>query len=275
VRTHNSARLYQPSLFGSSGWTSTLDESIQPYGDSLLRLNLPSGRGVYFTKTSMAFVPLAPAPGPDATIVAVNDGTYRLRYRNGETHSFLANGKISKITDRNLNDTVFAYDPNGLPTSVTEPGGCQMAITTESHGFVSSISDAAGVIATYTYNTTLLSGVRYADSSGFSFDYSVLNGTHYGIWQVTDALGNVVERHRYDDAGRGISSERGTGINLYNLRYPSPAETDVTDGLGRVSKYFFDLASPPGGGALEIGRNRVTRIEGALACSTGCGGGGP
>ncbi len=78
---------------------------------------------------------------------------------------------------------------------------------------------------------------------------------------MTDALSNILENHTYDSQGRAITSEKHGGVEHYSLTFVNNAETDVTDGLGRVTKYFFDKSK---------GRNLVTQVQGL--CS--CGGGG-
>ena len=71
-------------------------------------------------------------------------------------------------------------------------------------------------------------------------------------------LGNVLESHTYDAQGRTLTSEiAGNGTELYTLNYVSATETDVTDALNHVTKYFFDTSQ---------GRNVVTRIEGSCSC---------
>ena len=49
----------------------------------------------------------------------------------------------------------------------------------------------------------------------------------------------------------------GNGIEKYTLNYVSATETDVTDALNHVTKYFFDTSK---------GRNLVTSVEGSCGC---------
>ena len=100
--------------------------------------------------------------------------------------------------------------------------------------------------------------VTYADNSAFNFGY---DGS-LRLTTVTDALGNIVESHTYDGQGRAIASERQGGVDHYSLSYVSASETDVTDGLGRITKYTFDTSR---------GRNVVTRVESLCSCGGGNG----
>src|SRR6185503_20096802 len=101
-----------------------------------------------------------------------------------------------------------------------------------------------------------LLSVTYADNSAFLFAYD----TNLRLTTVIDALGNIVESHSYDSAGRAITSEKHGGIERYSLNHVSDTETDVTDALGHMTRYTLDKSK---------GRNVVTRIEGVC----GCGGG--
>src|SRR5437870_12652968 len=119
------------------------------------------------------------------------------------------------------------------------------------------MSDSLGIIATYSYSSdSKLIQVIYADGSGFTFAYDGNNR----LTHVFDALGNVLESHDYDSQGRAVTSERQSGIEHYSLSYLNGSETDVTDALAHVNKYFFDTTKS---------RNVVTRIEGLCSCGSG------
>src|SRR5213078_2287623 len=131
----------------------------------------------------------------------------------------------------------------------------------DTSGRVLTLTDSIGKFATYTYGTSgQLLSVTYADSSKYQFAYTTAN-SNLVLATVTDALGNILENHTYDSQGRAVTSEKHGGVEHYTLSFVSDTETDATDALGRVTKYFFDKTK---------GRNVVTQIQGL--CS--CGGGG-
>ena len=101
--------------------------------------------------------------------------------------------------------------------------------------------------------------VSYPDTSGYHFSYTTAN-SNLVLASVTDALGNVLESHTYDAQGRALTSERQGGVEHYNLSFVSDTETDVTDALAHVSKYFFDKTK---------GRNVVTSVQGLCSCGSG------
>src|SRR6185369_5062979 len=137
---------------------------------------------------------------------------------------------------------------------IVDPFGRTLTVNTNANGQVTSISDSLGPIATYTYGgSNELLSVTYADNSAFNFSY---DGS-IRLTSVTDALGNIVESHTYDNQGRAITSEKQGGVDHFGLSFVAANETDVTDGLGRLTKYTFDTSN---------GRNVVTRVEGLCSC---------
>jgi YD repeat-containing protein len=129
---------------------------------------------------------------------------------------------------------------------------------TSSNGQITSVADPVATLATYTYGGAhQLLSVTYADNSAYNFSY---DGS-YRLVNVTDALSNVVEAHQYDSQGRATTSEVQGGVEHYSFNYVSETETDVTDGLGHVTKYTFNTIK---------GRTVLTRVEGVC----GCGGSG-
>jgi RHS repeat-associated protein len=245
-------------LFGR-GWTSEYDEAIVPYDSNLVRLNRPDGRAIYFARELGSSGPLLPIEKDfHGSVVQNGSSGFTLTMMDGDVRQFNATGKLISLADRVGNQTTLAYDGSGKLTSVTDPFGRVLSFTTNTNGRVLTIADTVGTVGTYTYGTSnQLLTVTYADNSAFTFGYS----GSLRLTTVTDALGNVVESHTYDGAGRAITSARHGGAELYTLNYVSDTRTDVTDALGHVTKYTIDKSKR---------RNVVTKIEGV--CS--CGGGG-
>jgi RHS repeat-associated protein len=254
TRTYNSSAR-QAGLFGK-GWSSPWDESITSYDGTLYRLNLADGRAVYFAGQGSAFNPVQ--TDFHAQLVRNGDGTFTMTIKGGEVHRFSAAGKVISVADRNNNQIILTYDGNNNLAFVADPYGRVLTLTTDSvYGYVTSIADAAGTVASYFYGPSLeLTRVEYPDGSMYRFGYTY---TPQGLVLATvkDALYNVLESHAYDGYGRAITSERHGGAELYTFSYVSDAETHVTDALNRTTKYFFDKSK---------GRSVVTRVEGPCDC---------
>ena len=257
TRTYNSKN-QTAGLFGY-GWSSILDESVVAYGTNLLRLNLPDGQAAYFTRSS----PSAPYEAVGAfnfygQVVKNGDNTYTLTFKDGRVHQFNANGRLVSFADRNGNTTTLTLNGSGNPTTITDPSGRTITLTYDSYTKIATISDSMGTIATYVHGFwNRLTSVTYADGSKYVFT-DMFQGNNVYLTAVQDALNNFLESHAYDSQGRAITSEiAGNGTERYTLNYVSATQTDVTDALNHVTKYFFDKTK---------GRNVVTRVEGSCGC---------
>jgi RHS repeat-associated protein len=188
------------------------------------------------------------------------DNSYTLTFQDGQVHQFNVAGKLVSLADRNNNAITLSYT-NGVPTTITDAAGRTVTLTYDGYGAIESLSDSTGNIATYTHwFWGILSGVAYADGSQFNFA-TIFVGNNIVLGTVTDALGNVLESHTYDSQLRALTSEvAGNGTEKYTLNYVSATETDVTDALDHVTKYFYDASK---------GRNVVTRVEGLCSCGGG------
>lgn len=257
TRTYNS-RNQTAGLFGY-GWSSILDESVTAYGTKLLRLNLPDGRAVYLTRSSISAPYLPSNPSNFYGQVVKNpDNTYTLTFKDGRINQFNANGRLTSFADRNGNTITLTLNGSGNPTTITDASGRTISLTYDSYTKIATMSDSMGTIATYAHAFWgRLTSVTYADGSKFTFT-DTFSGNNIYLTTVKDALNNVLESHTYDSQGRALTSEiAGNGTERYTLTYVSATQTDVTDALNRVTKYFFDKTK---------GRNVVTRVEGNCGC---------
>jgi RHS repeat-associated protein len=258
ITRHYNSHWQRTGLFGY-GWSSILDESINAYGTSLLRLNLPDGRAVYLGRTAGVgpYIPKGPLDFY-GQVVKNADNTYTLTLPDGRVHQFNTSGKLTSFADRNGNTITLTLNASGKPTTITDASGRIVTLTYDSYGLINSMSDSLGSIATYTHIFYgRLSVVTYPDGSKYTFT-DQFQGSAVYLTSVKDALNNVLESHTYDSQGRALtSSVAGNGTELYTLTYVSPTETHVTDALNRVTKYFFDTTKL---------RNLVTRVEGNCGC---------
>ncbi|MBI1760229.1 MAG: RHS repeat protein [Acidobacteria bacterium] len=237
------------------GWTSLFDVSINEQGGNQLRMLRDDGSTVFFEATGT----IDPETGGDlynATVPRNFYGTlakgpfgFKVKQRNGWVYEFNTLGKLTAIADRNNNRITLARPglTGTLVGSVTDAFGRSFAVN---YGFnstrVSSITFNGATVATYTYGGFNNTQVTYADGSQYRHQYN-----ERGLTTVRDALNNILTKWTFDDVtGQLISVERANGVEklTYNyVRTPSsgaltpdqPGETDVTDALDRVTKYFF------------------------------------
>jgi RHS repeat-associated protein len=257
LRTYNSKSTWT-GLFGK-GWSTAYDEALQVFDSDFVRLNEPTGRATYFERVTGTSV-FTPIEGDFHGQLTQTAGGYTLSMKDGSNHQFNSTGRLLSSTDRNGNQTTLTYNVSGKLSSVIDPFGRLLSFVFNGDR-VSQIMDTTGVLADYTYsnvsgsNQKLLT-VTYADTSGYTFAYDA----SHRLTTVSDKLNNVLEAHVYDGQGRATSSEKHGGVEHYTLNYVSATETDVTDALGHVTKYFFNATKA---------RNFVTSVEGVCACGGG------
>ncbi len=261
TRSYNSA-VQTSGLFGF-GWTTILDQNLTLIDSKNIRIGTADGRANYFARATPAEPFKGLTPGYDDAIVVNGDGTYTLTYTDGRSANFKSSGKLSWLKDRNGNQTNLNYNGSNTLIGVVDAFGRTLTITV-SGGLVSQISDSLGTIATYAYfpSTSLLKTVTYQDGSKFEFEYDSTSAPGKTLLKtVKDASNNVLETHLYDSQGRATTSEIHGAHEKYTLDYSNSAFTNVTDGLGRVTKYHFDRSGI---------RTVIKKIEGFC----GCGGSG-
>ena len=258
-RTYNSMN-QSNGLFGL-GWTSNYDVALLNPNQSYVQLKLPDGQSVLFRRENNQY--FSTNPHFHGSLVKNADNTLRVTLKDGRTYHFGATGRFDAVLDRNGNQTTLNYNVNGVLIGVTDQFNRTLTVSLNGNGFVSQISDTIGFVASYQYDDNMpnvLKTITYNDGSKYQFEYTTISGKTY-LTTVKDALDNVLETHAYDSSGRATTSERHGGQERFVLDYSnwntSVPFTQITDALGRVTKYYF---APSGSKRL------VTKTEGLCSC---------
>lgn len=117
---------YYNSMGSTSGplgyhWTDNYSFSLTADSDGSITLRYPAGNTAFFPLSNGVF---QSPPGDNNTLVKNGDGTYTLTTKSQVIYTFLADGVLTSIADRNNNTTTLSY-ANGLLSSVTDPGRAQ------------------------------------------------------------------------------------------------------------------------------------------------------
>ncbi|WP_143012976.1 RHS repeat domain-containing protein [Actinopolyspora mzabensis] len=180
-----------------------------------------------------------PAPGVDAELDQLADGSYELSWNgSGEVWAFSAEGWLNSRTSRNGNTTTYHYTDNGNLSSITDS---QDRVTNFEHdgaGRITRITDPTGTTAgTYTYN-----------DAGQMTTFTERGGNRY-LFNYTEA-GNLLRltlpdysqyQFRYNAADQltQVRAPNGSTRAITRFAY-GDHETTVTDPNGHESVYTYD-----------------------------------
>ena len=225
----------------SSGGTVTSIAAERPDGQVLTFV--PNGSGGYSSDTDVD-VSLTKS-GSVWTLKDHNDVT--------ETYNDLGTGQalLSSITQRNGYAQNLTYNGSNQLTTVMDSYARSLSLT-YSGGLLNTVTTPGGLVLTYGYNSSGVSGstldrlasVSYNTSPATSQTYSYGNSSFpFALTSVTDENGHVASTWGYDTSGRGISNQRATvgtqQVDLTTLAYNSNGTVTVTNPLGEQETYAF------------------------------------
>lgn len=221
-RTFNSRRTLAGAL--GVGWSNDLSETVglDPSGDALYTGS--DGRVVRFKASAGSFTRPSDV---SADLTRNADGSWVLRWFNGETWQFNTNATLASKSSWDGQTVTVGRDATGVMQTLTSSTGATMA---------------------FTWSGSRLTGVTAGDGRSVSFGYSPTTGflanatkeggvtTHYTtdsvgrIKTIVDAAGVLVVSNTYDGNGRVVLQTSGTGTTSTTFSYDDPtATTTVTD----------------------------------------------
>jgi RHS repeat-associated protein len=132
--------------------------------------------------------------------------------------------------------TVYAYDPNGNRTAVTEPDGNTTTYAYDKLDRQIKMTNAAGDMTATTYDpdgnvaTVTAPNLNVTTNTYDSLDRLI---------QVDDLIGRVAN-YTYDPVGNRLTQRDGNGNGTDNKYDTVYRVTDVTDALGKTTHYDYD-----------------------------------
>ncbi len=241
----NFARTFNSSLVGrytlgdlGYGWTSNWDISATTD---------PSTENVYIQEGSITRNFKALANGKyqgangDQGILTQTQGSYSLLDSNDITTTFLSNGKLNYLQDRNGNRITAGYT-GALMTSLTASDGDQLTIAFNAQGLISQITDPAGNVTTYGYdsNEQLIS---VSNASG-TYRYLYINGQGAALEHDLAVIAYPDGTHTifsYDSKGRLTEQSGDNGTNAVTYAYLSPGGYTATSATGAATTFLYDV----------------------------------
>jgi len=245
------------------GWAFAHDRRLFEYPDGSIVVRTGCGNKAKFVYSGGAYV--APAEGPAGELTAQGNGTYALRYSNGNTDLFDAEGRISAILKHSGERHEFLYAIGGrLPLVGTSPKSVDpnkpMLVAYQPR--VTRIQERGtdgqltGYYVDFQYNATtgrltkLVSNdgreVNYtfdsfADSTRgnliavngltdysqtFAYIVSANNPDQHNITKIVNGTDAEPVENRYDDADR--VTQQDEGATIWTFAYPATGTTTIT-----------------------------------------------
>jgi RHS repeat-associated protein len=236
---------FETGMFGR-GWTSDFEERLQVFNSTHIIYWRGSGNTWIFEApvgcTGCAYNLISPANQQASLQYDSATTLYTLSFINGTTKVFSNSGWLLEAIDRNGNQTTVLYDSSDRITTISAPGGQWISFTYGDSQYVNlatSTQDAAGTVATFSYDDSNLTQVVYADGSQINYTYDTADN----IISVSDSKEKVLETHTYDTSGRGLSSSRADSVDLITIAYPSGSSTILTDSAGNTTTYLYSTIS--------------------------------
>src|SRR5574338_144814 len=223
------------------GWTHTWNVFLFTQRGNMYRYDA-DGRVTTYKLASIGRY--TAAPGYFETLVKNPGGSFTLTQKDRTRYQFalipntpfLVAGpvwRLTRITDRNNNQTTLTYDSGGRLTTVTDPLGRQTRFQYDGTGRkLTGITDPLGRSVSYSYNS-LYQMTRKVDKDGrvFTFQYrndkpvATIDGSGAQLFSLSNPLDWATD-------GNALASDIA--------RVYTPATTTKTDGRGNAWRYDYD-----------------------------------
>lgn len=260
TRTYNSQNL-STSLLGHS-WTFNFGRRLiitrKKTGEKVIGVLQETGEKNFFTEDAEGNLTLLADYGVTYTLTKNDDSTYTIKELDGTVYELNADGKISRIVDKNDNALTFTYDIVGCLTRITNASDNYVDIQLGPNGKIASISDILGRTVNYSYdqNGDLISA---QDPVGNTTQYTYDN--KHRLTQIIDPRGNTILSATYDTDNK-VSTFMEKG-ETYTISYYD-GYTEKKDSAGNTWTYYFndigiiEKVVDPLGNVTQQHNNKVT-----------------
>jgi YD repeat-containing protein len=221
------------------GWTHSYNIYLTEYRFDLY-LTGGAGRTTKF-KIQPDRKTYKPIRGDYQQLVKNPDGTLTMTLKDGTKYDFkrfipspfpLVSPPylVTKITDRNGNETLFTYDSTGLLQEVQDTYGRSITFTYDSNRRISTIKDPLNRITTLTYDNSGYHLTKITDPDGNSVEYTY-NSNHQTT-SKKDKNGRLFT-YTYNGSGRPIAIQDGNGDVILSL------SNDKNWSYNRIKDIFY------------------------------------
>lgn len=200
------------------------------------------GRVIHFLDGTTIYPKDASTP---ERLVKLDAVTWLFTNSDGSVETYLSDsGTSARLTSIRFVDgrkITLTYNSSGFLSVVSDEFGHKLTFTYSSAGRITKFTDPANKSHSYTYSTAgYLTKVTYPDTTFKQYTY----GTDVNAGSLTgiiDESGATYASWTYDTSKRVTSSQHAGGAEAITIAYNTDGSRTVTDALGSVRTYQFDL----------------------------------
>ncbi len=244
-RAYNS-RSTSKGIFGF-GWSSSLETTINPYGNSAFLVKEWDGSTVVYQRDTLEpgnrfDIRFRPVIASVRYIIKHGDGSFTRVIENGKQEQFSSSGRLLKKEDVHGNSITYSYDSrSGRVLSLADSAGRVIRLSYTPAGLLKSITDPMKKTLTYEYGPhgDLMAVKGFAgDTVRFSYD------ADHNLTTMTQADDTTIHTE-YDRVRDLVISQQGPGQKKSFYQYDLPLrneplqQTIVTHGDNRKTTFSY------------------------------------
>jgi RHS repeat-associated protein len=196
--------------------------------------------------------------GADHATLTSAGGHFTLRELDGTVPSFLPDGRLDYVQDRNGNRITAGYTGT-LLTSLSHSDGDQLTLAYDAQGRLRTVTDPVGRTVTYSYDAAdeHLTGVSSAQGT-YAYTYVTGQGAarEHALASATFPDGSHLALS-YDANGRLIRLDDGS--NPLTIAYLAPGRYTITDGSSATTTVLVGITGQPA--AIKDALGHIQRIS--------------
>jgi YD repeat-containing protein len=261
VRKYTSSELWEKTELGMH-WRHTYSRSIylvETASLSTATVIREDGNRYYFSLISGRWTPDEDVTDrlEELTDAQGQRSGWRYTRKDDAYEQYDSQGRLLSITYKDELTKTLSYDITSAeggddnPTTldrISDPFGRTLSLAYDVYNRLSTLTDPAGNLYTYTYNSQgYLAEVIYPDDTPADSADNPTRQYLYEDARYPHALTGIIDENgarfatwNYDDQGRAYTSEHAGGSDRVTLTYNADGTTTVTDALGAARTYTFE-----------------------------------
>jgi len=250
-----------PNGVVGQGWSHTYERRLWLFPSGAIQANREDGTSSTFLASGTAYQESGTAVDRLTRILDGSGATlgYQLVDQSDTREIYDASGALQSIVARNGQTRTLTYSTSSTPTSIApSPGlllsvaddfGHRLQFTYTSAGLIATLTDPNGGVYSYSYTSTLLTGVSYPDGTSRSYVYNESAQTQstnlpFALTGIYDETGTRYATFGWNTYGQAVSSVHAGGVDLTTIYsdysgYYGSGTSSITDALGTTRTFYY------------------------------------